>query len=132
MFKFKRGMFIVFNDKPQILSICVNSSENQKIATMTRMELTTSKTFYMNDPAMEREATEAEVLKIMDGRPMPEWVKPIRESYVKEVEKPVATPQIETVMTLTTFQNQCKHHYVEYVGFTRVYKYCKHCDKKEH
>ena len=107
----------------------------------------------------DKVASRLEVDTIMDGQLMPDWVNqilidvnqqqliynPIAPATIKGlyatlnpgVQLPFPLPEAESVpkldtnMSLKTFQNNCMHNWIEYRGFTREYKYCKHCDKKE-
>lgn len=102
----------------------------------------------------DRLATQEDITRIMNGRDFPQWVIDIltangklinpKASKPQEVatvhpkaqlgfDLPKPPPEIKqnSIMTLQTFQNQCIHDYRDYVGFSRIYRYCRHCDKKD-
>lgn len=97
----------------------------------------------------DRLASLSEVADIMNSIPFPQWVIDIKHSIAPTTTKtspailaaavqlpfplpetPII-PKVELSMSLKSFQSKCIHDWIEYRGFSREYKYCKHCDKKE-
>lgn len=142
---FKRGAF-VYNPMIKILYIARNTTEGKLVAHSPGgfyIESTPSLTFHAQ---VHRLATQTEIELYRGGRMWPDWVQKILvdpsnspatlpltpQGYVDP--KPRKIMPIDSLhghMTLQTFQDRCVHRFETYTGFSRVYKYCVICDKKE-
>lgn len=145
MSKFKRGTFVVDTRVVTILSICLDETQCKVVAGPGVLMMTEPQMGFGTDSNHDRIATPEEIQKIIAGRDYPQWVidilcnKPgIQKEYITLPPgvnvynpAPIPMPQIDTTATLKTFQEQCNHHWLDYVGFTKVYQFCKHCDKKK-
>lgn len=101
----------------------------------------------------DRLATVKEMDALLKGRPLPQWVKDIQNEgmgipcpsgptvsqpgldhvaaamNIKPHQEPVI--EFKPLAALETFREQCNHKWQTYTGFTKVFDFCVHCDKRK-